>query len=59
MLSLLYSLGNFSHTNINISASNLSGVYIKIVFIGAYTFLKLPSEYSNDSFVQSFVTVVS
>ena len=51
-LSLLYLLGNFSYTNIIISASNLSGVYMKTVFIGAYTkmvYLKLPSEYGNDS----------
>ena len=51
-LSLLYPLGDFSHTNINISASNLSDVYIKIVFIGAYTKTGMPeppSGYSNDS----------
>ena len=41
-LPLLYPLGDFSHTNINISASNLSGVYIKIVFIGAYTKIGIP-----------------
>ena len=42
-LSLLYPLGDFSHNNVNISASNLSGVYIKIVFIGgAYTKIGIP-----------------
>ena len=43
-LSLLYPLGDFSHTKVNISASNLSGVYIKRVFIGAYTKITMVAE---------------
>ena len=41
-----------SHTNINISASNLSGIYINLVFISSYTenlYLKPPKGYSNGS----------
>ena len=42
MLSLLYPLGDFSYTNVNISASDLSGVYIKIIFIGDYMKIGIP-----------------
>ena len=41
-LLLLYPLGDFSYANVNISASNLSGVYIKTVYIGAYTKISIP-----------------
>ena len=36
-LLLLYPLGDFSYTNVNISTSKLSDVNIETVFIGVYT----------------------